>query len=122
MDSYTQGGYIEHAWIKWVSSDTVKIRNSVIPILTYLYLNSSYIGLIPFVSTETKLCYKQICCAYIAGPNFMALLTVSSESTLTEAGNYVLTASVFVSARPSRLTTYDKIMQNISLVFQAQNV
>ena len=30
-----------------------------------------------------------------SGPNFMALLTVSTESALTEAGNYVLTASVF---------------------------
>ena len=29
------------------------------------------------------------------GPNFMALLTVSTESALTEAGNSVLTASVF---------------------------
>ena len=31
------------------------------------------------------------------GPNFMALFTVSTESTLTptEAGNYVLMASVF---------------------------
>ena len=28
-------------------------------------------------------------------PNFMALLTVSTESALTEAGNSVLTASVF---------------------------
>ena len=31
----------------------------------------------------------------VAGPNFMALLTVSTESALTEAGNSVLTASVF---------------------------
>ena len=29
------------------------------------------------------------------GPNFMALLTVITESALMEAGNYVLTASVF---------------------------
>ena len=29
------------------------------------------------------------------GPYFMALLTVSTEFALTEAGNYVLTASVF---------------------------
>ena len=29
------------------------------------------------------------------GSNFMALLTVSTESALTEAGNSVLTASVF---------------------------
>ena len=29
------------------------------------------------------------------GPNFMALLTVSAESALTEAGNSVLTASLF---------------------------
>ena len=29
------------------------------------------------------------------GPNFMALLTVSTESALTEAENSVLTASVF---------------------------
>ena len=29
------------------------------------------------------------------GPNFMALLTVSTESALTEAGNSMLTASVF---------------------------
>ena len=29
------------------------------------------------------------------GANFMDLLTVSTESALTEAGNYVLTASVF---------------------------
>ena len=29
------------------------------------------------------------------GPSFMALLTVSTESALTEAGNFVLTASVF---------------------------
>ena len=29
------------------------------------------------------------------GPNFMALLTVSTEPALTEAGNSVLTASVF---------------------------
>ena len=28
------------------------------------------------------------------GPNFMALFTVSTESARTEAGNYVLTASV----------------------------
>ena len=31
----------------------------------------------------------------VSGPNFMALLTVSTESALTEAGNSVLTASVF---------------------------
>ena len=30
-----------------------------------------------------------------ACPNFMALLTLSTESALTEAQNYVLTASVF---------------------------
>ena len=29
------------------------------------------------------------------GPNFKALLTVNTESALTEAGNFVLTASVF---------------------------
>ena len=29
------------------------------------------------------------------GPNFMALLTVSTESALKEAGNSVLTASIF---------------------------
>ena len=29
------------------------------------------------------------------GPNFMALLTVSKETALTEAGKSVLTASVF---------------------------
>ena len=29
------------------------------------------------------------------GANFMALLTVSTESALTEAGNSVLTASIF---------------------------
>ena len=29
------------------------------------------------------------------GPNFMALLTVSTEFALTEAGNSMLTASVF---------------------------
>ena len=29
------------------------------------------------------------------GPNFMALFTVCTESALTEAGNFVLTASVF---------------------------
>ena len=32
---------------------------------------------------------------HTAGPNFMALLTVSTESALTDAGNSVLTASVF---------------------------
>ena len=32
---------------------------------------------------------------YLPGPNFMALLTVSTESALTEAGNYVLMASIF---------------------------
>ena len=30
-----------------------------------------------------------------SGPNFMALLTVSTESALTEAGNSLLTSSVF---------------------------
>ena len=30
------------------------------------------------------------------GPNFMALLTSSTESALMEAGNSVLTASVFL--------------------------
>ena len=30
-----------------------------------------------------------------AGPNNMALLTVSTESALKEAGNFVLTASLF---------------------------
>ena len=41
-----------------------------------------------------SLCGKQgtIACA---GPNFMALLTVSTESALAEAQNSVLTASVF---------------------------
>ncbi len=29
------------------------------------------------------------------GPNFMALLTVSKESALTEAGNSLLTSSLF---------------------------
>ena len=32
---------------------------------------------------------------YKTGPNFMALLTVSSESALTATGNYLLTARVF---------------------------
>ena len=32
---------------------------------------------------------------HVAGPNFMALLTVSTESALTEAGYFVLTGSVF---------------------------
>ena len=32
---------------------------------------------------------------YKSGPYFMALLTVSKESVLVEAGNSVLTASVF---------------------------
>ena len=31
----------------------------------------------------------------MTGPNFMALLIASTESTLTETGNSVLTASVF---------------------------
>ena len=31
-----------------------------------------------------------------SGPNFMALLTLSTESALTEAGNSVLTANVFL--------------------------
>ena len=32
-----------------------------------------------------------------SGPNFMALLTVSTELALTEAGNSMLTSSVFHS-------------------------
>ena len=31
----------------------------------------------------------------VSGPNFMALLTVSTESAFTKAGNSVLTAGVF---------------------------
>ena len=38
---------------------------------------------------------QSVCSAFQPWPNFMALLSVSTESALTEAGNSVLTASVF---------------------------